>query len=159
MLRTTRHARHAAVPATRHERLHAARGMRARRRVTTALAVAAVVATTLPSAATARDAGAARSAATSTDRSVAAPPAAAPDAVTTPAGTEDAEVWCDYLSSYYLAFPSPWTARVINCRSTSLFVAPVRSDGSLGTCVLVPARHSRHLGGNVVRWVTDTRLC
>ncbi|MBO3088688.1 hypothetical protein [Cellulomonas dongxiuzhuiae] len=158
MLRSTHHARHAAVPATRHERLHAARGRRARRRVTTALAVAAVVATTLPSAATARDAGAARSAATSTDRSVAAPPAADLDAVTTP-GTEDAEIWCDYLSSYYLAFPSPWTARVINCRSTSLLVAPVRSDGSLGTCVLVPARHSRHLGGNVVRWVTDTRLC
>ena len=75
------------------------------------------------------------------------------------ATVEDADAWCDYLSSYYLAFPTPWSARVINCRSSDLFVAPVYSDASLGMCVLVPARHSRHLGGNVARWVTDIRLC
>ncbi|MFS0704560.1 hypothetical protein AB6N23_08570 [Cellulomonas sp. 179-A 9B4 NHS] len=72
---------------------------------------------------------------------------------------EDEEDWCSYLSSYYLAFPSPWSARVYNCQHRSMFVAPVFSDGSAGMCVLVPARHSRHLGGNVARWVTDIRVC
>lgn len=75
------------------------------------------------------------------------------------ATVEDESAWCAYLSSHYLTFPSPWSARVINCRSSQLFVAPVYSDGGLGMCVLVPARHSRHLGGNVARWVTDIRLC
>jgi len=79
---------------------------------------------------------------------------------TTPLATvEDESTWCSYLSSHYLTFPSPWSARVINCRESRLFVAPVYSDGGLGMCVLVPARHSRHLGGNVARWVTDIRLC
>ncbi len=72
---------------------------------------------------------------------------------------EDEEAWCSYLSSYYLAFPSPWSARVYNCQQRSMFVAPVFSDGSAGMCVLVPARHSRHLGGNVARWVTEIRIC
>ncbi|MFC8193289.1 hypothetical protein ACFUMH_16670 [Cellulomonas sp. NPDC057328] len=72
---------------------------------------------------------------------------------------EDEEDWCSYLSSYYLASPSPWSARVYNCQHRSMFVAPVFSDGSAGMCVLVPARHSRHLGGNVARWVTDIRVC
>lgn len=72
---------------------------------------------------------------------------------------EDEEAWCSYLSSSYLAFPSPWSARVYNCRHTSMFVAPVFSNGTVGMCVLVPARHSRHLGGNVTKWVTDIRVC
>lgn len=84
----------------------------------------------------------------------------APDVGAEPLATiEDEEAWCSYLSSYYLAFPSPWSARVYNCRHTSMFVAPVFSNGTVGMCVLVPARHSRHLGGNVTKWVTDIRVC
>lgn len=75
------------------------------------------------------------------------------------ATVEDEEAWCSYLSSHYLAFPSPWSARVYNCHHTAMFVAPVFSNGTVGMCVLVPARHSRHLGGNVGKWVTDIRVC
>lgn len=72
---------------------------------------------------------------------------------------EDEEAWCSYLSSYYLAFPSPWSARVYNCQHRAMSVAPVYSNGTVGSCVRVPARHSRHLGGNVAKWVTDIRVC
>ena len=71
----------------------------------------------------------------------------------------DEDAWCSYLSSQYLSFPAPWTARVINCSGSAVDVAAVRSDGSVGDCVTVPARHSRHLGGTLVAWVTDTRPC
>ncbi len=83
-----------------------------------------------------------------------------PDVDVRPMATiENEEEWCSYLSSYYLAFPSPWSARVYNCRHSAIFIAPLFSDGSRGLCVLVPARHSRHLGGNVAKWVTDIGLC
>lgn len=168
MLRPTRHGRHDAAAPTRRTGLRATRRARTRRRATLALAVLAVVASTAPTAATARDVGSdvagAGSAVAVASAAVAVastaplpPPGRGP--IGTQATVEDAEAWCDYLSSYYLAFPSPWSARVINCRSSNLFVAPLYSDGSLGMCVLVPARHSRHLGGNVARWVTDIRLC
>ncbi|QGQ18856.1 hypothetical protein GC089_05880 [Cellulomonas sp. JZ18] len=75
------------------------------------------------------------------------------------ATVEDEEAWCSYLSSYYLAFPSPWSARLYNCQHRAMSVAPVYSNGSVGACVRVPARHSRHLGGNVTKWVTDIRVC
>lgn len=74
-------------------------------------------------------------------------------------GVLDEDAWCSYLASQYLSFPSPWTARVINCGDSPVDVAPVRSDGSVGECVTVPSRHSRHLGGTLVSWVTDTRPC
>lgn len=71
----------------------------------------------------------------------------------------DEDTWCSYLSSQYLSFPTPWTARVINCSASAVELAPVRADGSLGECVTVPARHSRHLGGSLLSWVADTRPC
>ncbi len=71
----------------------------------------------------------------------------------------DEDAWCSYLSSQYLSFPAPWTARIINCSGSAVDVAAVRSDGTVGDCVTVPARHSRHLGGTLVAWVTDTRPC
>ncbi|WP_136519383.1 hypothetical protein [Cellulomonas telluris] len=93
-------------------------------------------------------------------------PAAPADGLAPPAeGTqplatiEDEEAWCSYLTSYYLAFPSPWSARVYNCQHRAMSVAPVYSNGTVGSCVRVPARHSRHLGGNVAKWVTDIRVC
>lgn len=169
MLRSLR-----AVPAeppapTRRARLHAERRLRARRRTTATLAAVALVASALPSAAAAGGSGPddaiSGTAAVAEHGGVVAPEGGStpplPDrgGVRPFATVEDADAWCSYLSSYYLAFPSPWSARVINCRYSDLFVAPVHSDGSLGMCVLVPARHSRHLGGNVARWVTDIRLC
>jgi|GEM_PF-1229201 len=159
---------HATSP-TRHARAHAARRRRARHRTGAVLAVVvATVATALPAAAT----GLGATTGSGTEPAVGAGASLEPGASGTGAlpapgnGTvrpqdtiEDEEAWCGYLSSYYLSFPSPWSARVINCRHSGLFVAPVYSDGSLGMCVLVPARHSRHLGGNIARWVTDIRLC
>ncbi|MCC2320249.1 hypothetical protein [Cellulomonas xiejunii] len=171
MLRTTRpcqhdttapalHPGHETAHTTRRECLRAARRRRAHRRGRLALAVVAAAAAALPTAATARDVGpgvsTARGARMADRASV---PATDRDAAGRSAAIEDAEAWCDHVSSYYLAFPSPWSARVVNCRSTDLSVAPVRADGSLGSCVLVPAQHSRHLGGDIIRWVTDIQLC
>lgn len=72
---------------------------------------------------------------------------------------EDAEAWCSSLSDYYLRFTSPWAARVINCRRNDIFVQPLYHDGTTSLCVLVPARHSRHLGGSITHRVVDVRLC
>jgi len=171
MLRTTRPGEHDVPASARHpkrdaagtsrrERLRATRGARAHRRGRLALAVVAAVATALPTAATARDvAPHAPTAADTTATDRASAPTSDQDDVTASAGVEDAEAWCDHVSSYYLAFPSPWSARVVNCRSTALSVTPVYADDALGSCVVVPARHSRHLGGDIFRWVTDIRLC
>ncbi|MCM0641106.1 hypothetical protein [Cellulomonas wangsupingiae] len=116
-----------------------------RRRTGIALAVVLLLATALPAAARAAD-----------QRSLPRPGAGAaqPDDA-----LQDEDAWCSYLESHYLSFPSPWSARVINCGRDALAVAPVYSDEAPGTCVVVPARHSRHLGGNIARWVTDIRLC
>ncbi|GIG39578.1 hypothetical protein [Cellulomonas phragmiteti] len=159
MRRTPTTSRHPTLPTTRHERADLERRRRRTRRAASALAAVMLVAIALPTAATA---GVAPGTAPTVEQ--AAQPAPSPPL---PRGTaqgplatiEDEDAWCAYLSSYYLTFPSPWSARVINCRPGNLFVAPLYSDGTLGMCVLVPARHSRHLGGNVVRWVTDIRLC
>ena len=149
---------------TRHDQLLAARRRRRRHRGGAALAVVLTLVTALPAAATV--VGSAPDGAARTGAEPAADPAGAaaiiperPGGVRPLALIEDEEEWCSYLSSYYVAFPSPWSARVINCRHSSLFVAPLYSDGALGMCVHVPARHSRHLGGNIARWVTDIRLC
>jgi hypothetical protein len=153
-----RHPERDAAATSRRERLLADRGARAHHRGRLALAVVAAAATALLTAATARDvAPRAPTAADTTVRDRAS--VADQDDVATSAAIDDAEAWCDHVSSYYLAFPSPWSARVVNCRSTDLSVAPVHADDSLGSCVVVPARHSRHLGGDIVRWVTDVRLC
>ncbi|SFK55062.1 hypothetical protein [Cellulomonas sp. KH9] len=153
-------------PASRRERARESR-RRARRRAAAAV-VLAVIATATPAAAGAREAVAGAVSPPAPDASGAtagaagsaeAPPLPRTGDARPQETIEDEEAWCSYLSSYYLAFPSPWSARVINCRHSALFVAPVYSDGSRGMCVLVPARHSRHLGGNIARWVTDIRLC
>ena len=116
-----------------------------RRRTGIALAVVLLLATALPAAARAAD-----------QRSLPRPGAGAsqPDDA-----LQDEDAWCSYLESHYLSFPSPWSARVINCGRDALAVTPVYADEAVGTCVVVPARHSRHLGGNIVRWVTDIRPC
>ncbi|MBO0922834.1 hypothetical protein J1G42_18600 [Cellulomonas sp. zg-ZUI222] len=158
-------------PASRRERARETR-RRARRRTaaTTTAVVLALIATITPAAAGARGALAGAVGLPAPEPSASAPAGGAAGSAEAPplprtgdarpqATIEDEEAWCSYLSSYYLAFPSPWSARVINCRHSALFVAPLYSDGSRGMCVLVPARHSRHLGGNIARWVTDIRLC
>lgn len=154
------------VAPSRRARLHVARRRRARRRGTVAVAAVIALATALPAAGGTLP-GVPEVAPPGAAAVDDAPPASGVPVVGPPptgasgtlATVEDAESWCAYLSSFYLSFPSPWSARVINCRPSDLFVAPVYSDGTLGMCVLVPARHSRHLGGNVARWVTDIRLC
>ncbi|UZN01965.1 hypothetical protein [Cellulomonas sp. S1-8] len=147
---------HAAAPLSRHERSRTARRRRTRRRVGALLAVVVTVATALPAAAAIDDqTPAGPTVLQDTDGT-----GTLPGGGTRPQATiEDEDAWCSYLSSSYLSFPSPWSARVINCRDSDLFVAPVYSDGGLGMCVLVPARHSRHLGGSITRWVTDIRYC
>lgn len=146
------------VPRGRHRSTSATRAARAVAGLVGALAVVLVgAALTSPALAAPAPPG-------PVDRSAIAP--AADGAGTTPTGTvrplatiEDEEAWCSYLSSYYLAFPSPWSARVYNCQHHAMSVAPVYSNGTVGSCVRVPARHSRHLGGNVAKWVTDIRVC
>lgn len=159
MLRSTGAAQPDVAGRTRRERSAVERRGRTRRRTLAVVAVVAVAATALPSAAVARGTATAPLPGVTVVDDLPSRPVAEGRSVGVLATVEDADAWCDYLSSYYLSFPSPWSARVINCRSSHLFVAPVYSDGSLGMCALVPARHSRHLGGNVARWVTDIRLC
>jgi hypothetical protein len=72
---------------------------------------------------------------------------------------EDEDAWCGYLGGVYVYKPSYFSVRTINCRSTDVFVKPVYLSGAFGTCVLVPARHSRHLGGSVVRPMEDSQIC
>ena len=146
--------RTAVDPDTRHARrrhLHAE--PRRRRRAAAALMLLVVLAVALPATTTAL--GGRADAAAGDERSGTG---TGTDVRELPA-VDDEEAWCAYFTSHYVSFPAPWTARVINCRDGDLFVAPVHADGSHGPCVLVPARHSRHLGGSIARWVTDTRLC
>ncbi len=142
-------------PRGRHRHALAVESRRTRR-AAAAIVLLVVLAVALPATATAL--GGRDDATDGSARHDAAPRAVVGDARDLPT-VEDEDSWCAYLASHYVSFPSPWTARVINCRHGDLFVAPVHSDGSHGMCVLVPARHSRHLGGSIARWVTDTRLC
>lgn len=131
---------------------------RTRRRAAAALAVAAAISTAVPAAAGDLD-PLTLLPVDATRIAEATVPGRGTTDVRPQATIEDEEAWCSYLSWYYLSFPSPWSARVINCRHTDMFVAPLFSDGSRGMCVLVPARHSRHLGGDIVRRVVDVRVC
>ncbi|QHT56358.1 hypothetical protein GXP71_09900 [Cellulomonas sp. H30R-01] len=73
---------------------------------------------------------------------------------------EDAEEFCGpVLGGVYVFKPTPYTVRSVNCRDTDVFVKGRYSNGSYGTCVLVPARHSRHLGGSVLKPMADAQLC
>ncbi|GCD20290.1 hypothetical protein ACFO3K_09960 [Cellulomonas algicola] len=73
---------------------------------------------------------------------------------------EDAEAFCGpALGGVYVFKPTPYTVRSVNCRDTDVFVKGRYSNGSFGTCVLVPARHSRHLGGSVLKPMADAQLC
>ena len=72
---------------------------------------------------------------------------------------EDEEAWCGYLSGVYVYKPAYYSVRTINCRYTDVFVKPVYLNGTFGTCVLVPARHSRHLGGSVVKPIEESQIC
>jgi hypothetical protein len=89
------------------------------------------------------------------------PPGAAGDGeVGVLATIEDAEAFCGpALGGVYVFKPTPYTVRSVNCRDSDVFVKGRFSNGSFGTCVLVPARHSRHLGGSVLKPMADAQLC
>ncbi|NKY41142.1 hypothetical protein [Cellulomonas septica] len=89
------------------------------------------------------------------------PPGAADDGTVGILATiEDAEEFCGpALGGVYVFKPTPYTVRSVNCRDTDVFVKGRYSNGSFGTCVLVPARHSRHLGGSVLKPMADAQLC
>ena len=72
---------------------------------------------------------------------------------------EDEEAFCAWLTGVYVNHPTYYTVRVYNCRATDIFVKGVYLNGTFGTCVLVPARHSRHLGGSVVRPLDGAQVC
>ena len=72
---------------------------------------------------------------------------------------EGEEEFCRWLTGVYVNHPTYYTVRVYNCRHTDIFVKAVYLNGTFGTCVLVPARHSRHLGGSVVKPIDDAQIC
>ncbi|MDQ0373207.1 hypothetical protein [Cellulomonas humilata] len=72
---------------------------------------------------------------------------------------EGEEEFCKWLTGVYVNHPTYYTVRVYNCRQTDIFVKAVYLNGTFGTCVLVPARHSRHLGGSVVKPIDDAQIC
>ena len=72
---------------------------------------------------------------------------------------ENEEEFCKWLTGVYVNHPTYYTVRVYNCRQTDIFVKAVYLNGTFGTCVLVPARHSRHLGGSVVKPIDDAQIC
>lgn len=72
---------------------------------------------------------------------------------------EGEEAFCGWLTGVYVNHPTYYTVRVYNCRHTDVFVKGTYLNGSFGTCVLVPARHSRHLGGSVVKPLDDAQVC
>lgn len=72
---------------------------------------------------------------------------------------ENEEAFCKWLTGIYVNHPTYYTVRVINCRPTAVFVKAEYLNGTFGTCVLVPARSSRHLGGSVVRPVDNAQIC
>ena len=100
---------------------------------------------------------------------VAATPAAAADGlspvpvtggIVRPTATiEDEEEFCRWLTGLYVNHPTYYTVRVYNCRTTDVFVKGVYLNGTFGTCVRVPARSSRHLGGSVVKPFDDAQVC
>ncbi|GIG22898.1 hypothetical protein Cch01nite_36220 [Cellulomonas chitinilytica] len=79
--------------------------------------------------------------------------------VSVAATIEDEEAWCGYLTGVYVYKPAYYSVRTINCRDTDVFVKPVYLNGTFGTCVLVPARHSRHLGGSVIKPMEESQIC
>ena len=72
---------------------------------------------------------------------------------------ENEEDFCKWLTDIYVNHPTSYTVRVINCRHTAVFVKAVYLNGTFGTCVLVPARNSRHLGGSVVKPIDNAQIC
>jgi len=72
---------------------------------------------------------------------------------------EGEEEFCRWLTGVYVNHPTYYTVRVYNCRQTDIFVKAVYLNGTFGTCVLVPARSSRHLGGSVVKPVDNAQIC
>jgi hypothetical protein len=82
------------------------------------------------------------------------------DALVQPYATiEDEEAFCRWLTGIYVNHPTYYTVRVYNCRYTEVFVKGEYLNGTFATCVLVPARSSRHLGGSVVKPMEDAQVC
>ncbi|MGN8245692.1 hypothetical protein ACTHAM_002817 [Cellulomonas soli] len=83
-----------------------------------------------------------------------------PDSGTRPMATiEDAEEFCSWMTGIYDSKPSSFTVRTVNCRTTDVFVKGVYRNGGFGPCVLVPARHSRHLGGSLLKPLEKSQIC
>ncbi len=101
----------------------------------------------------------AASAATAPDPALLDPPPTGGAVVRPFATIEGEEEFCRWLTGVYVNHPSYYTVRVYNCRSTDIFVKGVYANGTFGTCVLVPARSSRHLGGSLVKPVDDAQIC
>jgi hypothetical protein len=72
---------------------------------------------------------------------------------------ENEEAFCGVLGGVYVSKPTWYTVRTINCRHTDVFVKGRYANGTFGTCVLVPARHSRHLGGSLLKPMEDSQIC
>lgn len=72
---------------------------------------------------------------------------------------ENEEAFCGFLSGWYVNHPTWYTVRVYNCRHTDIFIKGVHLNGTFATCVLVPARHSRHIGGSIVKPMEDAQIC
>jgi len=92
----------------------------------------------------------------------AAAPSPAPDGdglVQTFATIEDEEAFCRWLTGIYVNHPTYYTVRVYNCRHTAVFMKGVHLNGTYGTCVLVPARSSRHLGGSIIKPMENAQVC
>lgn len=87
-------------------------------------------------------------------------PALGTGAVVRPFATiENEEAFCRWLTGVYVNHPTYYTVRVYNCRHTDIFIKAVHLNGTFGTCVLVPARHSRHLGGSVLKPIENAQIC
>jgi hypothetical protein len=72
---------------------------------------------------------------------------------------EGEEEFCRWLTGVYVNHPTYYTVRVYNCRSSDVFLKGVYLNGTFGTCVRVPARSSRHLGGSVLKPLDDAQIC
>jgi hypothetical protein len=72
---------------------------------------------------------------------------------------ENEGAFCKWLTGIYVNHPTYYTVRVINCRHTAVFMKAVYLNGTFGTCVLVPARSSRHLGGSVLKPIDNAQIC
>ncbi|MFC0716022.1 hypothetical protein [Cellulomonas biazotea] len=127
--------------------------------VSRATRVVASLALVVGGLAVAVPAGAADEAPAPTTDRVLVAPGGAGRGVGVQATIENEEEFCSFLSDVYVYKPAYYSVRTINCRHSDVFVKGRYLNGTYGTCVLVPARHSRHLGGSVLKPMEDSQIC